>query len=122
MKVMVVEDEPDIAKAVKGALEEEAGYEVEVAVGGTDCLQRLRKSRPDIILLDVLMPVMSGVEVLKRLRKDANTKSIPVIAVTAVSAESKIKAELKAIDPDVGFVEKPYDIDTLLKEIRKRAN
>lgn len=119
MKVMVVEDDVDVAKAIQGVLEDE-GIDVQVALGGRACFEKLEKYKPDIILLDVLMPMMDGVEVLRRLKADKKTAKIPVIAVTAVSAESDVKTKLEEIDPKIGFVEKPYSIDQILKEIKKR--
>ncbi|MCK4327125.1 MAG: response regulator [Candidatus Diapherotrites archaeon] len=118
MKVMIVEDEPDVAKAIKGVLVDE-GFGVEIALGGKDCLEKLKKSEPDVILLDILMPIMDGTEVLRRLKKDKKTAKIPVIVLTAVSAESEVKKTLEEIDPKIGFIEKPYSIDQILAEIKK---
>lgn len=120
MKVMIIEDELDVAKATKGGLEDE-GFEVEIGFGGKAGLALLEKKMYDIILLDILMPLMDGVETLRRIKKIKGCDKIPVIAVTAVSISSEIKKTLEEIDPKIGFVEKPYHLDDLIAEIKKRA-
>jgi two-component system sensor histidine kinase/response regulator len=119
-KVLIVEDDIGVAKATQGALEDE-GFEVQVGIGGKASLEILEKTRPNIILLDILMPLMDGVETLRRLRKIKGCEKIPVIAVTAVSSTSGVKKELETIDPKIKFIEKPYHIDELVAEIKKRV-
>jgi len=116
-KVLVIEDEFDVAQSIKSVLEEE-NFEVLIGIGGHDALEKLETYKPDVILLDIIMPIMDGTEVLKKLRENKATKNIPVVAVTAISASAGIKNELLGIDPKIGFIEKPYHIDDLLKEIK----
>jgi DNA-binding response OmpR family regulator len=80
-KVLVVEDERDVAELIRFNLMRE-GYEVVVAPSGGDAVKHARDGRPDIILLDIMVPQLNGWEVCRRLKRDAATGSIPVIMVT----------------------------------------
>jgi two-component system, OmpR family, phosphate regulon response regulator PhoB len=86
-KVLVVEDERDVAELIRFNLTRE-GYEVVVAPTGADALKQVRDSRPDIILLDIMVPHLNGWEVCRRLKQDAATGTIPVIMVTAGSRKA----------------------------------
>ncbi len=81
-KILVVDDEPDIVEVVKARLQL-AGYEVLTASRGEETLARSLKEKPDLVILDIMMPGMDGFEVLRRLREGAETKFIPVIFLTA---------------------------------------
>jgi CheY-like chemotaxis protein len=83
-KVLLVEDDPLIYKMYDKAFRL-AGYGVEIAVNGQEALAKLPQFQPDIILLDVLMPTMNGIELLDKLRAEPSTKNIPVIVLTNVS-------------------------------------
>jgi CheY-like chemotaxis protein len=80
--IMVVDDNPDIVTIVKTILEVK-GYVVQSAYSGQEVLGLLEKQKPDLIILDVMMPQMDGLEVLTRLKGDTGTASIPVILLTA---------------------------------------
>ena len=80
--IMVVDDNPDIVTIVKTILEVK-GYVVQSAFSGQEVLSLLKEQKPDLIILDVMMPQMDGLEVLTRLKGDAGTASIPVILLTA---------------------------------------
>ncbi len=80
--IMVVDDNPDIVTIVKTILEVK-GYVVQSAYSGQEVLGLLEKQKPDLIILDVMMPQMDGLEVLTRLKGDPSTASIPVILLTA---------------------------------------
>ncbi len=80
--IMVVDDNPDIVTIVKTILEVK-GYAVQSAFSGQEVLSLLKEQKPDLIILDVMMPQMDGLEVLTRLKGDAGTASIPVILLTA---------------------------------------
>lgn len=80
--IMVVDDHPDMVTVMKTVLEAK-GYEVISASSGVEFFERLAEKKPDLILLDVMMPQMNGLEALKRLRSDSETASIPVMLVTA---------------------------------------
>lgn len=108
--ILVVEDDPDITESLCDVLHSE-GYEVVTASNGKEGLDRLREiGRPCLILLDLMMPVMSGGEFLAVLRRTDAIAAIPVIIVSAWSNEG---AQLRA--QSQGFVNKPISIDALLE-------
>lgn len=80
--IMVVDDNPDIVTIVKTILEGK-GYSVQCAYSGTEVFTRLDEQRPDLIILDVMLPQMDGLEVLTRLKGNPDTSAIPVILLTA---------------------------------------
>ena len=82
--IMVVDDNPDIVGIVKSILVHR-GYAVECAYSGQEVLNRLEEQKPDLIILDIMMPEMDGFEVLTRLKANPDTTSIPVILLTAKS-------------------------------------
>jgi phosphate regulon transcriptional regulator PhoB len=114
-KVLVVEDERDVAELIRFNLTRE-GYEVVVAPTGGDALKHVRESRPDIILLDIMVPQLNGWEVCRRLKQDAETGAIPIIMVTGrVEEGDKVLGfEMGADD----YVTKPFSPRELLARIR----
>ncbi len=92
-KILIIDDEEDFCFFVKKNLEAISNYEIIVANKGKKGIQIARKEKPDLILLDIMMPGIDGFEVLKRLKANEETQSIPVIMLTAKDEdESKIKA------------------------------
>lgn len=88
-KILVVDDERHIVRLVQVTLER-AGYEVAVAYDGRECLQNVTKEKPDLIVLDVMMPHMDGFEVLQNLKASTETDSIPVVMLTAKAQDQDI--------------------------------
>ena len=84
-KVLYIEDEPFFASTISNQLSE-AGYDVQTAVDGESGLELAQKDIPDLVLLDITLPKMDGKEVLRRLKDDEKTKSIPVIILSNLSA------------------------------------
>ncbi len=115
-RIAYVEDEPDIRELAELALKAVGGFEVDVYASGADALERLSASPPDIVLLDVMMPEMDGIELFKRLADLGATASVPVIFMTAKSRPDEIR-RLKELGA-VGVITKPYDPMTLADEIR----
>ena len=83
-KILLVEDDPLIYRMYQKAFKLE-GFETELAVNGQEGLDKLKEFKPDIILLDIMMPVMNGVEMLTKLKTELKTKDIPVVVLTNVS-------------------------------------
>jgi two-component system alkaline phosphatase synthesis response regulator PhoP len=83
-KVLLVDDDPDFVEAVR-VIVESGGYDVSVAYDGKEGLEAVAKEKPDLIVLDVMMPVMNGHETCQALKKDPETAKIPVILLTAVA-------------------------------------
>ena len=111
MRVLVVEDEPAYVDALSVALERE-GFEVSAAMDGRAGLMSFLEGAPDIVLLDLMLPEMSGLDVLRRIRTEANT---PVIVLSAKDAESDIVAALELGADD--YLAKPYSIRELLARV-----
>lgn len=93
--ILVVEDEPSIAKLLRIRLEH-MGYAVSLAEDGAEALNAIRTSLPDIVLLDVMLPKMNGLEVVKKLKLDPRTRDLPVIMLTARSEGPAVLAGLDA--------------------------
>ena len=114
-KVLVVDDEPEMVEMMKVRLEK-SGYKVTSSFSGEDCIKIAEIEHPDVILLDILLPGISGFEVCRRLKQNKTTKDIPVIMVTALVGE---EAEAKGLDRGAKyFISKPFDPDKLLSEVR----
>ncbi len=110
--VLVVEDEPSFVEALTIGLKRE-GFRVEVAVDGVEALERFDEVRPDLVLLDVMLPRISGVDVCRQLRKKTQ---IPIIMVTAKSAEIDTVVGLEVGADD--YVTKPYRVRELVARMR----
>jgi two-component system, NtrC family, sensor kinase len=113
--ILIIDDDPLTHKLLKIILQS-AGHIVEEAYRGKEGLELAGRIQPDLILLDIMMPEMSGFEVIRRLKNDAHTAETPVIFLSAkIESEDKVRAlELGAAD----FVNKPFDRAELLARIR----
>ena len=88
-KILTCDDEKHIVRLIQVNLERQ-GYEVITAYNGLECLEKVKEDRPDLIVLDVMMPEMTGFEVLEKLKKDPETENIPVIMLTARAQDSDV--------------------------------
>ncbi len=118
-KVLVVDDTPDMATLMARAVEAQ-GYEVSVAGDGRSALRMAVAEPPDVVLLDVMMPGMSGIEVLRYLKENAELRSIPVILVTAMSEGTDIVHGLDAGAHD--YVTKPFKKEILAARVRSAVH
>lgn len=114
--VLVVDDDPLNRKLARDVLEA-AGIETLEADRGEEAVSLVRERRPDIVLMDLRLPDMDGSEAMRRLKRDVDTSSIRVLAVTAVAGAREQLVEA-GFD---GYVEKPIDIDALPAEIRRHC-
>lgn len=114
-KILVVDDEPDAVELVEFNLKQ-AGFEVVTAADGTEALKKARLSLPDLIVLDLMLPEVDGLEVCKLLRRDAATAGIPILMLTAKAAEIDrvLGLELGADD----YVTKPFSPRELMLRIK----
>jgi len=114
-KILVVEDEPDILQLVKLYLEKE-GFRTATAVNGAQALKKVKEDKPDLIVLDLMLPEIDGLEVCKRLRSVPDTAMLPIIMLTAKAEESDtvIGLELGADD----YVAKPFSPKALVARIK----
>src|SRR3954469_15302336 len=115
-KILIVEDERALVEVLAANLDRE-GFEVMVAYDGQDGLRQAQLKLPDLIVLDLMLPVKPGLEVCRELRSGARTREIPIVMVTAKAEES---------DQLVGFamgaddyVTKPYSMKVLIERIKK---
>ncbi len=120
-RILVVDDEPDIVEMIKVALES-ASYQVLTAFNGNECLEKVKKERPDAIVLDIMMPEKDGFVTCKELKGDPATQEIPILILTAVGehfANSRyaksMGLELEAED----YIDKPVNPPLLLGRLAK---
>lgn len=115
-KILIVDDERDLVETLAFRLET-AGYKVACAYDGQEGLKKAKEEKPDLILLDVMMPKMDGYQVCRMLKFDQNFKNIPIIMLTA-----RGQMQDKNIGKDVGadeYVTKPFESADLLERIKK---
>ncbi len=113
-RIIIVEDEPDMAELVAMRLRRE-GYRVDVSHDGMDALHRVRSSSPDLVLLDLMLPGLSGTEVAREIRSDPRTASIPIVMLTAKSEESDMIVGLQLGADD--YVTKPFSMSVLVARV-----
>ena len=111
--ILVCDDDPSLRELVRAVLG--PGYHFVEAADGTEALALTRELRPDLIVLDVMLPGLSGIEVLGELRLDEQIRDIPVIVITAWS-HAEVEAHLAGADR---FVAKPFDPDELSNAVRE---
>lgn len=114
-RLLVIDDDADIRCLLEVILVATEGWQVSLADSGAAGLQMAAADRPDAILLDVMMPVMDGIETLERLRDDAATAAIPVIFFTAKAQEEFARLLERGVQ---GVIGKPFEPGLLGKEIR----
>ena len=113
-KILIIEDDPDIMRLLSRTLSA-AGYTVIHAYGGQDALRKTEATMPDLVLTDLAMPQMTGVEVIQLLKGNPDTAHIPVVAVTAHMWDH-IAQSAGQVGVD-GFINKPFSSKTLLREV-----
>ena len=120
--VMVVEDDAAIATMLRYNLEK-SGYRVEEAVDGQEAVTRIAETKPDLVLLDWMLPTMSGIEVCRQIRRRPETRELPVIMVTARAEDQDAVRGLNTGADD--YITKPFSVEALLARVRallRRSN
>ena len=117
MKVLIIDDEEDTRSIASMSLSILGGLDVVEAESGREGISKAEQERPDVILLDMMMPVMDGSETLVALQNNAGTKDIPVIFLTAKAMSSEIE-KLKRMGA-IGVLTKPFDPTILANQVRK---
>ena len=110
-RALIVDDDPMITK-LHSMILGKAGYEIDTAATGQEGLDRAAATIPDVVLLDVMMPDLDGLEVTRRLKADPRTSAIPVVLVSARTASEDVAAGRAAGAAD--YVRKPFDPDDLV--------
>lgn len=116
-KIMVVDDEESLIELVKAILEGE-GYEVIKATNGEEALGKLKTVKPDLILLDMMMPGMSGREVCEKIRKNPKTKGLKIAFITVAKFSEAGKDILKEMDV-LDYITKPFENEDLKRRVKK---
>ncbi len=114
-RILVVDDEPGIVKVVRKQLEL-TGFAVAVATDGVSGLAQAREARPDLVILDLMLPKLSGYDVSATLKQDAQTRHIPILMLTA-NARPTDEHTSRQHGAD-GYLTKPFALDDLLSRIR----
>ena len=113
-KILVVEDEPSLRKLLEYQLKR-LGHEIMIAPDGQQAVTLVKSEHPDLVLQDVMLPVMGGFQVLKAIQEDKNTSGIPVIMLSAKGQQHDIAA---GIDQGVfDYITKPFNIPNLAERI-----
>ena len=114
-KIVVVDDEKEMAQLLKIELESE-GYQVSMAHDGKAGFALIRGMKPNLVILDVMMPKMDGYEVLNAIRGDPTIKDIPVIMLSAKGLENEVKKGLRLGATE--YILRPFDPESLIKRIK----
>lgn len=115
-RILVVDDEPDVVTLIERTLKSE-GFEVSLAYDGISALEQAETEQPDMILLDIMMPMMSGYEVCQQLKANPSTQNIVVLCVS--SAHSVDARERTQAVGAVGLVMKPFTPAELVAQVRR---
>jgi len=114
-KIMIVDDEEDIRISV-GQIFEISGYEVTKAKDGNDCINKLERETPDIVILDIMMPGMSGWDVAARIKENPKWNDIPIVFLTAKGDEMSIGMGGLASEE---YIVKPFNIVELKEKVER---
>ncbi len=118
-KILIVDDEADLVETVRFPLEME-GFNVLVSYNGEDALNQARKEKPDLIILDLMLPKLDGYKVCRLLKFDEKYKHIPILMLTA-----KIQEKDKILGMETGadeYITKPFEMDDLMEKVKAYLN
>jgi len=123
-KILIVDDDPDFVETTRLVLESKP-YEVITAQDGNEGIAKAKQEKPDLIILDIIMPVKDGFNAAEELKKDAELSKIPVIMLTSfaenVGSTTLSRSQGLALDTE-DYVDKPVEPDDLLKRVEKLLN
>src|SRR5476649_1984964 len=114
-KILVVEDDPDISELITYNLERQ-GYEIACLYDGSHAVDFVHKRKPDLIILDLMLPEVDGIEICRTLKSDSTTKSIPIVMLTAKSEEADVVVGLQMGADD--YIPKPFSPKVLVARIK----
>ena len=117
-RILIVEDELSMQRALKNKLEQ-AGYTVATAADGMAAMSALRDSKPDLVLLDLIMPKLDGISVLREIKKDESLQTVPVIILTNLSTGDKV-AEAMQLGTFDFLVKANYSLEDVHKKVEER--
>jgi excisionase family DNA binding protein len=114
-KILLVDDDVEIVELLEHALVDDGRFEVKVARNGFDAGMMVKEYRPDLIVLDVMLPDINGKEVCQRVRADVNMEDVRIVCISGMVEDDKIQ-ELRQAGAD-DFVHKPFDVDALIERL-----
>ena len=114
-KALIVDDDPELAELIKDVLEADGRFEVRVANNGFDAGMMTKEYRPDIIVLDVMLPDINGQEVCQRVRSDSTMDDVKIICISGMVEQDKVD-ELKQAGAD-DFMQKPFEVEALVERV-----
>ncbi len=114
--LLVVDDDPNVALLVKMTLSENKDYNIEIASDGAEALKKIEQNPPDLLLLDLMMPGIGGMEICRILKSDKTTKYIPIIMLTAKREASDMIQGMNTGAND--YITKPFNPDELMARVR----
>lgn len=117
-KILLVEDDPMVVRMYQRKLEME-GFKISLAFNGEEGLTALKKEKPDFILLDIMMPKMNGIEMLKMMKKDRETKDIPVVILTNLGDKPEDVQKCKELGAEDYWVKANVSLKELVERIKK---
>lgn len=117
-RILIVEDELSMQRALKNKLEQ-AGYTVATAADGMAAMNALHDAKPDLVLLDLIMPKLDGISVLREIKKDESLQTVPVIILTNLSTGDKV-AEAMQLGTFDFLVKANYSLEDVHKKVEER--
>ncbi|MCA9160584.1 MAG: response regulator [Planctomycetales bacterium] len=114
-KLLIVDDEQDLVELMADAFARDGRFEIRTANNGFDAGMQVREFRPDVVVLDVMLPDINGREVCQRVRSDTTLDSVKIICISGMIEQDKV-ADLRAAGAD-DFVQKPFTIDRLIERV-----
>jgi DNA-binding response OmpR family regulator len=115
-RILVVDDHPPTVRLIQNALEQE-GFSVITATNGAECLIAVHQDSPDVVILDVIMPVMDGLQTLRVIRENEATKTLPVIVLSVRDSDQDVLDGWR-IGADL-YLTKPFKLDDLLAAVKR---
>ena len=116
-KILLVDDEKNLRILVKEVLSDK-GYTVRDAASGMECLKKLKTFRPDLIIMDMMMPKMNGFETIKEIRNDHKNDDIKIVVLTVSKVAEAAKFQLSKYNVS-DYINKPFDNEELIKRLKK---
>lgn len=118
-RILIIEDDPNINRILKHTLEKE-GFETIVATNGFDGLKMAREENPSLIILDIMLPSLTGFEVSALLKRDEQYKKIPIIVLTCLTSELSVKTG-EEVGADM-YITKPFDMKFVVQGVKDVLN
>lgn len=115
-RILIVDDHPPTVQLVKSAVEG-LGLQADTAANGAECLLKVHEQRPDVIILDIMMPVLDGFQTLRLLQQSQETSEIPVIMLTARSSDVDVAQGWRS--GVTSYITKPFAIDQLMALVQR---